>query len=368
MVRKLVTVRQIASLPPISKNVAIAHVAGWTCAVNPKYYSVGDYVLYFEIDSFLPASDARFLFLSNFITWEGVRGFHVKSKMCQRFISQGLIMSLGLFPEVTQVIDQLAASEGKDVAMEKVMAMSFESCLNVRKWEVSPAQAAQSLGPPPVFFPKTDLVRVQNAPDLFSSKYSETWFQESTKMDGAAMTIYFIRRNSRAYTSLPAGGLDLPSGRIGVCSRHHDLPQTARGPWWEIVHRYNLVHKLSMLNENIAIQGELCGSTIEGNHEGFAPGEHDFYVYTLFDINYQQFENPKDVEEKVAKLGLKHVPVHGYVKLRHIAMNQEQLLRRAEGRGIFGNEREGLVYKDCSDYRGRSFKANSNKYLLQIGQ
>jgi ATP-dependent RNA circularization protein (DNA/RNA ligase family) len=128
-----------------------------------------------------------------------------------------------------------------------------------------------------------------------------------------------------------------------------------------------------MLNENIAIQGELCGTTIEGNREGFTRGKHDFFVYSIFDVHYQNFYHPKVTVAKTEKLGLKHIPIHGYFRLRDIAVNQVQLLYRAEGDGIFGNEREGLVYKDCSyrdhkDYRGRSFKANSNKYLLQIGQ
>ncbi|KAI8635418.1 RNA ligase, DRB0094 family [Xylariaceae sp. FL1651] len=300
--------------------------------------------------------------------WAGNKGHHVRSMVQGTDLSQGLIMPLQSFSEVTNVIDDLTQREGKEIALKKVMEMSFDIPLNVRKWQLSPAEAKRSLGPPPAFVPKTNLERAQNYKSLFTT-YLDAVFQESTKMDGASMSIYYVRRDSQWYRALPPLGkncdADMTNGRIGVCSRRHDLPVTP-GLWWDMALRYDLPNKLARINHNVVIQGELCGSTINGNREGFARGQHDFFVFRMFEIDTQTFIHPQTVHERAKTLGLKHVPVHCYARLHDMAKNQEDLLRRAEGKGIFGNNREGLVYKNCAD--GRAFKSISNSYLLKIGE
>ncbi|CAJ2510171.1 Uu.00g060710.m01.CDS01 [Anthostomella pinea] len=351
--------------------MAIVHIDGWTCAVKTGKFSVGDLVLFFEIDCFLPASDPRFMPLSNFSTWNGTKGFHVKSIMMGKEISQGLVYPIKEFPEVTNVLDAVKKTEGGDVAVEKIMKMSFEAPLKVQKWELSATESTRSLGAPPAFIPKTDIERVQNCGNLYTAEYKNVVFQESTKMDGMAMTVYFVRRDSQWYKSvppLPAGSKsDMPQGRIGVCSRKHDLPESsAEGRWWEVALANGLPKKLANINRNVAVQGELCGESIARNREGFAKGQHEFYVYRMFDIDAQSFVPPKVTEERAGLLGLRHVPVQGYFKLHEIAKNQEGLLKRAVGTGVHGKNREGLVYKNCTD--GRCFKVISNTYLVENGE
>jgi ATP-dependent RNA circularization protein (DNA/RNA ligase family) len=65
-------------------------------------------------------------------------------------------------------------------------------------------------------------------------------------------------------------------------------------------------------------------------------------------------------------LGLKHVPVHGYIVLNETAQTIGQILDRAEGQGINGAKREGIVFKHVES--GFSFKAISNSYLLKHGE
>lgn len=64
-VRSLVTVETVRSMTEIENAdfIAIAKVRGWNLVVKKDEVSVGDAVVYFEIDSHLPLSDPRFAFL-----------------------------------------------------------------------------------------------------------------------------------------------------------------------------------------------------------------------------------------------------------------------------------------------------------------
>jgi hypothetical protein len=80
-------------------------------------------------------------------------------------------------------------------------------------------------------------------------------------------------------------------------------------------------------------------------------------------IDQQKALNPKETELRASQLGLKHVPVLGYVNLQEIAQTKDNLLKRAEGIGMNGKKREALIYKNVND--GRGFKVIANDYLLK---
>lgn len=64
--RKLVTIKKIDNLIPIKDcdNITLAVIGGWTVIVKKTEFQVGDNCLFFEIDSFIPATDNRFAFLN----------------------------------------------------------------------------------------------------------------------------------------------------------------------------------------------------------------------------------------------------------------------------------------------------------------
>ncbi|KAG8426143.1 hypothetical protein J3459_008404 [Metarhizium acridum] len=193
-------------------------------------------------------------------------------------------------------------------------------------------------------------------------------------MDGSSMTVYFVRNDSTHLDSLPSfahsehGKIrNMPNGKVGVCSRNCDIAPDPNNTFWSVALRSNLPSKLNQLNRNIAIQGELCGSSIQGNFEGFQKGFHDIYLFSAWDIDSQSYLLPRQVHQEMApNLGLKHVPVTGYRPLREIAVDLGGILERAEGKGINGRKREGVVLKEVSGEF--SFKAISNSYLLRNGQ
>jgi ATP-dependent RNA circularization protein (DNA/RNA ligase family) len=83
-------------------------------------------------------------------------------------------------------------------------------------------------------------------------------------------------------------------------------------------------------------------------------------------MDAQRYLAPKETEEWAKDLGIKHVPVNGYFKLGDIASNTDQLVSRADGKGINGRKREGIVFKHVDGTF--SFKAISNAYLLKHGE
>ncbi|KAK9773637.1 hypothetical protein AB5N19_05498 [Seiridium cardinale] len=380
MSRKLVTVRQVGAVKAIkgADKIELAIVDGWNCIVKKGQFDEGGLGVFFEIDSFLPATDPRWAFLEkNFIDWNHRTGFRVKSMKMKGQISQGLLDSLDTFPEITTVLRDLEGKHGKQEAEALIRAMSFEDVLNVVKWEVVHNTAEWTNKtvtiPFPFFINRTDQERVQNLPNVFDD-WRDGIFQETTKMDGSSMTAYFLRQGSEKIGLLPELDAEtkrialLPNGRFGVCSRNTNLRESdANGRWfWEVTKKYNLPAKLSELNRNIALQGELCGSSVQSNFEGFPQGVHDFFLFSIWDIDEQKYIKPKEAEAMARQLGIKHVPVTGYFRLGDIATTVDGLLARAEGEGLYGKKREGIVLKEIGGEF--SFKAISNTYLLKHGE
>ncbi|EPS39928.1 hypothetical protein H072_6241 [Dactylellina haptotyla CBS 200.50] len=380
MNRKLVTVRTVGEVRPIvgADRVEVATVDGWTVVVKVKEFSAGDLAVFFEIDSFLPAADSRWKFLEDaFIQWNGHAGYRVKSAKIRGQMSQGILLPLNDVPEVVKIIVDLEGKHGKKEAAELLSSMSFADTLNVKKWErLDGIEGGNGklLRALPSFISRTDQERVQNLPGVFK-KYQDEVFQETTKMDGSSMTVYYLREDSVMLELLPQINPEREptaasvGGRFGVCSRNVNIVEASEskgGNFWAVARKNDLARKMAELNRSIAIQGELCGSSIQANFEGFPVGFHDFFLFSVWDIEKQKYMQPKEAEELAAQLGLKHVPVIGYRRLGNIATSVKEILARAEGKGLNGRKREGIVLKQVDgDF---SFKAISNSYLLKHGE
>lgn len=207
---------------------------------------------------------------------------------------------------------------------------------------------------------------LQDCPNLFTKpKYNFYDYQESVKLDGASMSVYFVKSCTNKFhdlNPLPEGELGsnmaLKNGRFGVCSKNNDLHELApcHFGYWKVALLNDLPAKLAKLNRNIAIQGEICGPAINQNREKL--DKTQFYVYAMWDIDAQKYLEPGLVEKMAYKLGLQHVPVIRYVRIRSIAGCHNDLRRLADER-----PGEGLVYKCVRD--GRSFKVHSPAYKVR---
>ena len=119
--RELAYVVKIDGISPIAgaDRVELAHVGGWRIMVKKGQFQVGDYAIYFEIDSKVPEKEP-FMFLES-------KHFKVKTQKYFKgtVISQGLLMALDDFilnSEVPSWVQSLKfqISKGVDIEHEGV--------------------------------------------------------------------------------------------------------------------------------------------------------------------------------------------------------------------------------------------------------
>ncbi|MBK9497383.1 MAG: RNA ligase (ATP) [Xanthomonadales bacterium] len=326
--RKLVTYRTVSKIEPISgaDKIELAFVDGWQCVVKKGEFSQSDVALYFEIDSWLSASDPRFSFLEKQFRKNAVGelGARLRTIKLRGALSQGLLLPVANFPELADL------PCGADLA----------AALGVTKWEppMPACLAGNAKGSFPGFIPKTDQERIQNVPHYLDDAGE---YEVTVKLDGSSMTVFHNQ------------------GETGVCSRNLELHETEGNTFWKVAHRNDIPARLSVYGKNIAVQGELIGEGIQGNPEKILG--HDFYVFDVFDIDRQTYLSPTERHEVCGLLGLKHVPILHYKAT--LPASVDHALAIAEGQSLNPNaKREGLVFKRHDGQR--SFKAISNSYLM----
>jgi RNA ligase (TIGR02306 family) len=341
--RKLATIRAIDDIRPIpdADAIEVATVGGWNVVVKKGEYKVGDFAIYFEIDSWIPHELAPFLSKGQEPrVYEGVKGERLKTVKLRGQVSQGLLLPLYRMFAYTDAF----AIEGMDVT----------ETLGILKYEkpVSVSLAGFARGNFPSFIPKTDQERIQNLKrDLDFFVEEKLDFEVTEKLDGTSVTIY---RN----VNLTDEGKE-PNG---VCSRNLDLKETEGNVYWNVAKAFNVHEILEKSGRNLAIQGEIVGQGIQGNQ--YKLDKHVLYVFDIYDIDNQQYFTPYQRRLFCSENGLNHVPVIEYDCV--IVENDiPALLEMAEGASVInGSMREGLVFK-CNSNPDISFKAISNKWLLK---
>ena len=348
MERKLASIRHILAIDPIegADKIEVATVGGWKVVVGKGEFQVGDPIVYLEIDSWVPTGLAPFLTKAGEEPreYEGVRGERLRTVKLRGQVSQGLILPLYVLANnKTHCMD-----EGSDVTEQ----------LGVLKYEppVPACLAGLAKGMFPSFVRQTDQERIQNLPEFFE-EHKDLGFEVTVKLDGSSMTVYHH------------------NGDTGVCSRKLDLKMDHNNSFWKVAHRLNLVELLKYLGINVAIQGELIGEGIQGNHEKLKGQE--LFVFDIWDIDahrYMTRSERRDVLQALETLlpegeHLHSVPViHDDLKVFQAYPTMEELLAFAgAGPSLNAQIREGLVFKSTSLVNGEtvSFKVINNKYLLK---
>lgn len=344
--------------------------------MRPK--QVGELVLYFEIDSFIPNAGPFWELFANDTQTEifrGKLGFRVKSRRHGAHLSQGLIYPLKAFPNISTPYQARIRAVGHEAATAELLSQSFAQLLGVGKWEFTEtAQTLPNLGLPPAFIALPGWDRIQNVErEVFSgAKKNKTW-QITEKLDGVTMTVYKLTKDSKWADCLPILPADCPptmqdeKNRYGVCSRRADLIDRDDNLFWQVAKESGVLAKLNLLGlPNVAVQGELCGYSIEGNTMNYPEGAHEFIVFAIWDIDKNRYLYPKPAAELCNRLGIKHAPVLGYMSLNNYARDAQELLEKAEGKGVYGGVREGFVFKSLDG--ADQFKVISNSWLSVTGK
>jgi RNA ligase (TIGR02306 family) len=350
VMRKMVTLRVIKDIQPIENADAIevAIVDGWKVVVKKGQFSVGDFVVYFEIDSFLPKHHEKaylwdFLEKQGVKVQEGVEGYRLRTIKLRKQVSQGLI-----------VPSPYSISESEGIYNEE---LDLSSVFGVTKWEPPLDRKVfgnmRTAGSFPNFIRKTDEERVQN---IFN-KLAETVWIPTLKLDGSSITVFYDLE----------GKYSGEEGKLGVCSRNLELKDEEGNRFWEGArnsHILGFVKEISLsLGKSFAVQGELLGPGIQGNRE-----TADFYqvwVFNIFDIDAQEYLPFWQVFSLCQRLGIRVVPSYPTVKTSDFS-GVEDFLQYAEGPSLTNKVREGIVFKsECGKH---SFKAISNTFLLKGGE
>lgn len=336
--RKLASIRIINQIQPIegADMIELATVDGWNVVVAKNVnHKVGDAVIYCEIDSFLPIREEfEFLRKSSYKKMGDQEGFRLKTIKLRGQVSQGLILPMSIFGEFGWT-----AYEGLDVT-ERLGIVKYEPPI--------PAELAGKVkGNFPSFIPKTDEERIQNL-----TKEYEEWkiqskhkFYVTEKLDGSSATFY------------------VKDDVFGVCSRNLELLETEGNTFWKVARELDLENKMKSLGKNISLQGELIGEGVQGNRYKLKGQTVKFF--TGFDIDKYERIPFVNMAVMLMNMGLEYVPVlnedYGFL----LPETVDGMLQYAEGKSILNDEkeREGVVVRSMDGTI--SFKAISNKFLLE---
>lgn len=340
MERKLASIRKVKEIHPIqgADLIEVVVIDGWKVVASKGHHQVGDHVVYFEIDSFLPIREEfEFLRKSCYRKMMDVEGFRIKTIKLRGQISQGLVMSLDDLPEMKK-------SFAESIGYFWDIGEDVTDFLGVIKYEppIPPELNGLVKGFFPSFIPKTDEERIQNLSEIYSELRTKRYYI-TEKLDGTSVTYYFN------------------NGEFGVCGRNFELIESGNNSIWKFARDLDLENKMREFGVNISIQGELIGYGVNGNR--YKLNNQVVRFFSLFDIDNYQYHNLSMLETVANKFGIQTVPILD--KNFELPETVDDLLKIADGKSVIneGADREGLVIRSLG--QKISFKVISNKYLLK---
>ena len=101
MSRKLASIQTVKAILPIegADRIEIVQVLNWKCVAKKGEFSVGDNVIYFEIDSLLP-DIPEFEFLKGSSWSQKLNKYKISTHKFRDQISQGLVISTNRLKEI----------------------------------------------------------------------------------------------------------------------------------------------------------------------------------------------------------------------------------------------------------------------------
>jgi len=348
--RKLATIRKMVDIQkhPNADNLEIGFVDGWTSIITKGKHYIGEIVVYFEVDSFLPIKP-EFEFLRSCCYRKNEfmgEGFLLRTIRLRQQLSQGLILSFD------DVFKNNEYSKNDDT----LLGLDVTNELGIRIWEIPLPIEIRGImqGKFPSFIQKTNQERIQNIWNQISTDFKYMDWDVTEKMEGTSSTF--------AYNN----------GKIHICSHNYEFKLEKENVFSSIAKKQNIINALKAYNKNIALQGELCGSNIQGNYYKFnTPRLFIFDIWLIDEQRYATHIEKNNIIEQLHILGanIEQVPYFG---LRKLPDTLDELLKSAEIDSVFSTKNkkinaEGLVFKSSILINGNivSFKVKSNKYLLK---
>lgn len=408
--RELCYLVQIDTVEPIEgyDRVEKARIGGWQCIVAKNAFHAGDYGVYFEIDSRVPADNPAFAFAKKY-------NYKIKTQKMCKTISQGLLMSLNDFvdengeaqPWVVDIKEKIANNinilasddrfltktlkvvyavqadnERKNYTPDKYKTMAqrhpkiFRNIIirhfmqykfgrKVLFWLFGKKVKPKNTSFPVGVFPgvtKTDQERCENMPWILQDK---TPYIVTQKCDGSSGTYILERKKWNRY-------------EFYVCSRNVRMLKPTQecfyedNYYWEVAIKYDLENKMKDYLQKhpdisfVCWQGEICAPKIQSNPHNLT--ETHFYAFHFTDSKKGRW----DIREAAKIWATYNIEVVPIIDENYIFPDDfEEFKLSADGyydaSVCEGNKkcaREGFVYYKTSDPTF-SFKNVSRKYLLK---
>lgn len=356
--RKLATIRKIAGVNPIEGADKIEYVTmeglGWKVITGKGEVSVGDTVVFFEIDSALPC-DEEFEFLKDrcYKKFTNAAGelvdecYRLKTVKLKGVVSQGLIMPISKFADLWYMRNHL--EDGEDVS-ERLDVRHYDEL--VEQYAASGQGTPSRSTFPTKYVPRTDEERIQSLMCYFHD-FMDVEFEATEKADGSPLTVIYS----------PIMREEDP---LFICSRNQELTFNPDDSWGYVIAKNEIVEKLKAFydefGKNYAYQGELVGPKMNGNRDRLP--ELHWKIFKIWDIVEQRFLTPDERRGVCEIIGLEQVKIlKSNWKVFKDLTTLDAFLSYVEGKTDNGHEREGVVFKS---YDGQvSFKCINNKYLLK---
>lgn len=337
--KPMATIVRVLSTTPIvgADSIESVQVLGWNCVAKKGEFEPGQLCVYFMIGSCFPADYTRTTFLE---------GKPLKTKKLRGCISQGLLGSLEWLQDFN--VDASALAEGDDVT-KHFGILSYISREEAEHREADANVTAGKLAPFPAHIPKTNEERIQNIPQVLD-RIRDREVVITRKEDGCSATYIF------------------QNGVFIACGRNFIMPEGTI--YYAPVDKYSIGQRMTEYGRNLAIQGEIIGPTVNGNHMKLAITS--FRVFNVLDLDDKMYLSHEEIEEVCGVLGLETVPVlfKGLARDAPMLSTVPTLLAYADSVTYHPSvPAEGVVVKvNERTPRRWSFKAISNVFLLKIGQ
>jgi RNA ligase (TIGR02306 family) len=267
--RKLASIKRIQEIKLIegADLICAYRVDGWWIVDQKEKYSVGDLVVYCEIDSFLPHTLVPFLSRGKEPReFEGVKGERLRTIRLKGQISQGLLLPVSILNIVADECrsfvppDYWENAAGIRVAHEEDADVT--ELLGILKYERPlPAQlAGQAKGNFPSFIPKTDEERCISAETQIQTEIGNITIKEI--VDGKLnikVASYNHETNQLEYKNIINWSLmsrknnwlklTTKSGQTIICTKNHKI-------WCEDILAYRNSSELT-IGQKIIIKTEV---------------------------------------------------------------------------------------------------------------
>ncbi len=255
-------------------------------------------------------------------------------------VSEGLLFPLTDFPEL------------KDCKV----VIDVTTLLQIKKF-VWPDEAYQysddskSRALFPCRVPKTDEQRVQENPKMIEVLLGGVRFIITRKEDGCSVTFYF---NNGTY---------LLCGRNNVWTKQ----ESCNKHYFQIAEKHKMEEQLKKRNQNMAIQGEICGPRI-GKNRLMLP-HLVLRVFGIYDLAHHRYMPHDEMVQVCRDLGLETVPIlfdgtwpDEKLTLANFVDFASTVTYTNPSNPSQTSRAEGIVVKSANDRRLLSFKLINHGY------